>query len=103
MPIDSAVRINWEFSGTLRTIPVKDSKGIGIISWEFKATIVPNFPVAEGSISACYKQAIQVEALEIFDRLLGIILRRQVTVRGEFAVFKRVSLIHRPENSSSQG
>ena len=56
----------------------------------------------QGSIPSHHKQAVQTEASEIFDRLLGIILSCQVAVFVELTVFEGIAFIGGPENGSAQ-
>ena len=57
----------------------------------------------QSSIPTHHKQAVQVKTFEIFDRLLRIILSRQLAVLAELTVFKRVAFIGGTKNGSSQG
>ena len=56
----------------------------------------------QSPIPTHHKQAVQVKTFEIFDRLLRIILSRQLAVLAELTVFKRVAFIGGTKNGSSQ-
>ena len=49
IPMDSAVRINWDSSGIVRIFPARSFKGTKAISGVLRATIFPNFPSGAAS------------------------------------------------------